>query len=180
MRLEPIGRLEMHYDPKAAWLRPNGEKEGAGFGFGSGRMVGLRLQGSVISANHPRRREDGVWCPDCHGFVTTHDGAKVVFSLHGYSIDETTTTLRRAIVAAVWLRAQEEQYRWLNYHLCVGEGEMDEETEMWWFEIRAIMNEVAVAPPKLARAKPAMSVSLVSVAGKTLVAAKRQSSNRGR
>ena len=66
MRLEPIGRLEMQYDPKAAWLRPYGEKEGAGFGFGSGRMVGPRLQGSVIWANHPRRREDGVWCPDCH------------------------------------------------------------------------------------------------------------------
>jgi len=154
MRLEPIGRLEMQYDPKAAWLRPYGEKEGAGFGFGSGRMVGPRLQGSVIWANHPRRREDGVWCPDCHGFVTTDDGAQVVFSLQGYSIDEATATLRRAIVAAIWLRAQEERYRWLNYHLCVGEGEIDEETELWWFDIRAIVNEVAVAPPKLAWAKP--------------------------
>ncbi len=79
---------------------------------------------------------------------------KVVFSLQGYSIDEATATLRRAIVAAMLLSAQEERYRWLNYHLCVGEGEIDEESELWWFDIRAIANEVAVAPSKLAWAKP--------------------------
>ncbi len=70
------------------------------------------------------------------------------------SIDEATAPLRRAIVAAMWLRAQEERYRWLNYHLCVGEGEIDEETKLWWFDIRAIVNEMAVAPPKLVWAKP--------------------------
>src|SRR5712692_7623377 len=37
---------------------------------------------------------------------------------------------------------------WLNYQLCVGEGEIDEESELWWFDIRAIVNEVAVAPSK--------------------------------
>src|SRR5438128_12320857 len=75
--------------------------------------------------------------------------------IQGYSIDQATPTVRRAIVAAVWFRAQDERYRWLNYHVCIGEGEIDETTEVWWFNINAAVNEVAVAPPKLAWAKPA-------------------------
>jgi len=144
----------MRYEPEAAWLRPYGEKEGAGFGHGRGTVEGPRLQGKGIWANHPRRREDGVWCPDCNGFITTNDGAEVLFTIQGYSIDQATPTVRRAIVAAVWFRAQDERYRWLNYHVCIGEGEIDETTEVWWFNINAAVDEVAVAPPKLAWAKP--------------------------
>jgi hypothetical protein len=144
----------MQYDPNAAWLRPYGEKEGAGFGYGTGTVTGERMQGTGVWANHPRRREDGVWGPDCHGFVTTNDGAKILFSLQGYSIDQTTPTLRRAVVAAIWFHAQDDKYRWLNYHMCVGEGEIDEVTEIWWCNIYAVVNEVAVAPPKLAWATP--------------------------
>jgi hypothetical protein len=144
----------MQYDPNAAWLRPYGEKEGAGFGYGSGTVTGPRLQGTSVWANHPRRREDGVWCPDCHGFITTGDGAKIIFTLQGYSIDQATPTVRRAIVTAIWFRAQDDRYRWLNYHLCVGEGEISEETETWWLDIHALVNDVAVALPQLAWAKP--------------------------
>lgn len=56
----------------------------------------------------------------------------------------------RAIVAAVWFRAQDERYQWFNYHMCVGEGEIDEQTRVWWFNISAVVNEVAIAPPKIA------------------------------
>jgi hypothetical protein len=39
MRLEStVGGPATQDDPKAAWLQPDGEKEGAG--FGNGRMVG--------------------------------------------------------------------------------------------------------------------------------------------
>jgi len=95
-----------------------------------------------------------VWCPDCNGFITTNDGAEVLFTIQGYSIDQARPTVRRAIVAAVWFRAQDERYRWLNYHVCLGEGEIDETTEVWWFNINAAVNEVTVAPPMLAWAKP--------------------------
>jgi len=153
MRLEPVCRLEMQYEADAAWLRPYGDKEGAGFGYGRGTVEGPRLRGKGVWANHPRRREDGVWCPDCHGFITTDEGVKILFTLQGYSIDEATPAVRRAIVAAIWFRAQDERYRWLNYHICVGEGEIDETTEMWWFKISAVVNEAAVAPPKIEWAK---------------------------
>jgi len=80
-------------------------------------------------------------------------GSQDPLTLQGYSIDEATPAVRRAIVAAIWFRAQDERYRWLNYHICVGEGEIDETTEMWWFNISAVVNETAVAPPKIAWAK---------------------------
>lgn len=153
MRLEHLCRFEMAYDPNAAWLRPYGGNEAAGFGYGQGTVDGPHFRGRGVWANHPRRREDGVWCPDCHGFITTEDGAKILFSINGYSIEETTPTIRRAIVAAFWFRAQDERYAWLNYQLCVGEGEIDEETDAWWFNISAVVNEVAAAPPKIAKAK---------------------------
>ena len=101
MRLEPGCRLEMQYEPDAAWLRPYGDKEGAGFGYGKGTVRGSQLRGKGVWANHPRRREDGVWCPDCHGFITTDEGVKTL----GYSIDEATSAVRRAIVATIWFRA---------------------------------------------------------------------------
>ena len=55
-----------------------------------------------------------MWCPDCRGFIATDDGAKILFTVQGYSLDETTSSVRRAIAAAVWFRAQDERYRWLT------------------------------------------------------------------
>lgn len=37
---------------------------------------------------------------------------------------------------------------------CVGEGEIDEEIEVWWFNVAAVVNEIAAAPPKLAWVRP--------------------------
>src|SRR2546425_9855078 len=130
----------MQYGPDAAWLRPYGDKEGAGFGYGKGTVRGSQLRGKGVWANHPRRRGDGVWCPDCHGFITTDEGVKILFTLQGYSIDEATPAVRRAIVAASWVRAQDEPDRWLHYHIRVGGGGSVETTEMWWVVLSAGVN----------------------------------------
>lgn len=154
MRLEPLCKIECRYNPDVAWLRPYGGEEAAGFGYGDGAVEGKWFRGPLRWANHPRRREDGVWCPDCHGFFTTEDGTKILVTIQGYSIDEATPEVRRAIVAAIWFRAQDDRYRWLNYTMCVGEGEIDEQTDVWWFNVSAVVNEVAVAPPKITWARP--------------------------
>jgi hypothetical protein len=49
----------MRYDD-AAWIRPFGSEEGAGFEWGEGTASGDVINGSVHWANYPRRREDGV------------------------------------------------------------------------------------------------------------------------
>jgi hypothetical protein len=87
-----------------------------------------------------RRREDGVWCPDLSGAIETQDGARLVVALRGYRIDETARQ-RRAIVAAVWFWADDERYRWLNYALGIGEGEIDEDKEEGWLRVFACRNE---------------------------------------
>ncbi len=104
-------------------------------------------------ANHPRRREDRVWCPDLNGTIATEDGAKILISIKGYSIIEETPTVNRAIVAAVWFQTDDARYRWLNYFLGTAEGEIDGTTEGWWIRISAVRNDVAKAPPKIEAAK---------------------------
>jgi hypothetical protein len=57
------------------------------------------LRGSVRWANYPRRREDGVWTPDLRGVIRTEDGAEILISLHGQSVQEDPPDLgRRAIL----------------------------------------------------------------------------------
>jgi hypothetical protein len=51
------------------------------------------------------------------------------------------------------MRADDERYRWLNYVLGIGEGEIDEEVEEWWLRIYACLNEVAAGSPGIAGAK---------------------------
>jgi hypothetical protein len=154
MRLEPLCKVEGRYTPNVAWVRPFGGQEAAGFGQGEGQVTGRHLAGSLVWANHPRRREDGVWCPDLHGAITTDDGARILLTLQGYSLELDTPTVRRALVVAVRFAAQHERYRWLNSTLGVAEGEIDEETEAWWVEVYAVVNEVVAAPVKIEGAKP--------------------------
>jgi hypothetical protein len=152
MRLEPICELRMKYE-EGAWLAPFRADERQGYGTGGGLVAGAKLQGTMRWSNHPRRREDGVWCPDLHGRIDTPDGAKVLISVKGYSILEATPTVRRAIVAAVWWQADDDRYQWLNYVLGIGEGEIDEETEEWWLRVYGCLNEVAAGSPSIAGAK---------------------------
>ncbi len=146
MRIEPLCRLTMKYE-NGAWLVPFQGHERQGYGSGSGRVTGPRLQGMMHWSNHPRRREDGVWCPDLRGRIETDDHAEILISVKGYSILEATESVRRAIVGGVWFWAEDDRYRWLNYVFGAGEGEIDEETEEWSLEVFACVNEVATGPP---------------------------------
>ena len=148
MRLEELGTMRMRYD-EGTWIAPCGEHEYVGFGTGKVRIEGPRIGGTMHWSNHPRRREDGVWCPDLDGAIVTDDGANLLVRIEGYSIIEDTPTVGRAIVAAVWFRSDDARYRWLNYFLGIGEGEIDETTEEWWMKIYAVRNEVAKGLPKI-------------------------------
>ena len=88
------------------------------------------------------------------GVIQTEDGAEILLGLKGYSIKEQTPTVRRAIVAAVWLQASDERCRWLNYVLGIGEGEIDEVTEELWIRVSFCRNEVAQAPHAIGALPP--------------------------
>jgi len=154
MRLEPLCRLSMRYTD-AAWVRPFGGEEGAGFGSGDGSVSGDVLKGALTWANYPRRREDGVWTPNVRGLIRTDDGVEVLLSMHGQSIEEETPQgLRRAILARVELLTDHERLLWLNTTFVVAEGEIDEDTEEIWFEAYACVNDRVEHRPAIGEAPP--------------------------
>jgi uncharacterized protein DUF3237 len=153
MRLEYLCEIRMRYDTDATWLvpyEPYGGRQAIGFGIGSGQVAGERVRGTIQWANHPTRREDGVWCPNMTGAILTEDGVRLVVRVRGLSILEKAPGRRRAIVATAWFHAEDDRYRWLNYILGIGEGEIDEETEEWWIRFAEARNEVAAGPPAIA------------------------------
>ena len=156
MRLERFGKLTMRYG-RGSWHRPYGKgsdgKEALGFGDGEGEMTG-EIDGSLVWANYPRRREDGVWTPNLRGRMATARGQEILVSIHGQSVEEAAPGSRRAILARVELTTGEEQYRWLNTCFFVGEGEIDEETEEWSLTLFACLNEEAVGPPAIGAEPP--------------------------
>jgi hypothetical protein len=152
MRLDSFGRVSMRY-LGASWHRPHGGEEGLGFGHGDGAISG-EVEGKVVWANYPRRREDGVWTPNLRGMVISDDGHELVLSVHGQSIEERAAGQRRAILARIELTTEAEPYRWLNTCFLVGEGEIDEERENWWLDTYVCVNEVAQGPPGLGSEPP--------------------------
>ena len=152
VRLEPLCRLSMQYRG-ASWHRPYGGDEALGFGHGDGLVTG-EIEGSLVWANYPRRREDGVWTPNLRGMIRTADGDELVVSIHGQSVQEDTSDPRRAILARVELTTSAEAYRWLNACFVVGEGEIDEERESWWIDTYVCLNELASGPPALGAEPP--------------------------
>ena len=137
------------------WLVPFGTAEGAGFGTGDGTVSGEVLRGTLRWANYPRKREDGVWTPNIRGAIRTEDGAEVIASMHGQSVEETTPTgLRRAILVRLELLSDDDAYRWLNTTFVVGEGEIDAEAEEIWIDAYVCINEMAAYPPGLGDAPP--------------------------
>ena len=152
MRLEPIFRLSMRY-ADASWHRPHGGEEGLGFGQGDGEVTG-ELEGTLVWANFPRRREDGVWTPNLRGTITARDGSELLVSIHGQSVEEAAPGARRAILARVEVTTEAEPYRWLNTCFLVGEGEIDEERENWWLDAYVCVNELAEGPPALGSEPP--------------------------
>jgi hypothetical protein len=100
-------------------------------------------------------REDGVWTPNVRGVIKADDGAEILISLHGQSVqEETTAGVRRAILTRVELMTDHESYRWLNTSFVVGEGEIDEETEEVWVQAYVCINEMVQQPPALGQAPP--------------------------
>jgi hypothetical protein len=103
----------------------------------------------------PRRREDGVWTPNLRGVIRIQDGAEILISFHGQSVQEDSPdVVRRAILTRVELLSDDERYRWLNTSFVVGEGEINEETEDWWVEAYVCVNEVVQHPPALGATPP--------------------------
>lgn len=137
----------------SSWHRPYGSEEGLGFGHGDGAVVG-EIEGSLVWANYPRRREDGVWTPNLRGMIrTTADGYELVVSMHGQSVKATDAPYR-AILARVELTTDAERYRWLNTCFVVGEGEIDEEHESWWLDTYVCINEQAHGRPAIGAEPP--------------------------
>jgi hypothetical protein len=140
-----------------SWHRPYGAREDGeealGFGQGEGAVIG-ELEGKVVWANYPRRRQDGVWTPNLRGVITLPDGTQLLVSIHGQSVEERGDDHRRAILARVELTSEAERYRWLNTCFLVGEGEIEEESEEWWLDTFVCVNEVAQGPPALGVAPP--------------------------
>ncbi len=143
--------MSMRYEGESVWVRPYGQGEGSGFGSGSGTVNGERIKGTLTWANHPRRREDGVWCPNLNGFISTTEGDKILVAIKGYSILEKPPGEKRSIVASVTFqtKAENHRYRWLNYIIGIAEGEIDEEKDTLWLNVYACLNQVASNPSAL-------------------------------
>jgi hypothetical protein len=156
VRLESFCKLAMRY-VNASWHRPypsRGEDDEAlGFGHGDGTVSG-EIEGKLVWANYPRRRQDGVWTPNLRGMITARDGNELLLSIHGQSVQELGAGNRRAVLARVELTTEAEPYRWLNTAFLVGEGEIDEERENWWLETYVCVNEQAHGPPALGAEPP--------------------------
>jgi hypothetical protein len=116
--------------------------------------VSGEIEGAVVWANYPRRRQDGVWTPNARGRIVARDGNELLLSIHGQSVEERGPRDRRAILARVELTTEAEPYRWLNTCFLVGEGEIDEERENWWLETYVCVNEVAQGPAALGAEPP--------------------------
>jgi hypothetical protein len=156
VRLESFCKLSMRY-VNASWHRPypsRGENEEAlGFGQGDGTVSG-EIEGNLVWANYPRRRQDGVWTPNLRGVISARDGNELLLSIHGQSVEERAAGHRRAILARVELTTEAEPYRWLNTCFLVGEGEIDEERENWWLDTYVCLNEQVHGPPALGAEPP--------------------------
>jgi hypothetical protein len=150
VRLETLCRLSMRYT-RGSWQRPYGEDgaaaEALGFGHGDGTVSGA-IEGELVWANYPRRRQDGVWTPNLRGVIAARDGSELLVSVRGQSVEEQAAG-RRAILARVELTTEATAYRWLNTCFVVGEGEIDEEREVWWLDTYVCVNERAQGPPAL-------------------------------
>jgi hypothetical protein len=137
-----------------SWQRPYpAGNEAIGFGDGDGEISG-EIEGALTWANYPRRREDGVWTPNVRGRIATGQGQTILINMHGQSVLESASGTRRAILARLELVTGDEQYRWLNTCFFVGEGEIDEETDVAWLNLFVCVNEEAQGPPAIGAEAP--------------------------
>jgi len=137
------------------WAAPFDGDERAGWGNGDGTVSGDTLRGALRWSNYPRRREDGVWTPNVRGVIDTDDGAAIIVSMHGQSVEEQRENgLARAILVRLELLTEAEQYRWLNTTFAVAEGEIDEATEEIWMQAYVCVNDAVEHAPAIGGPPP--------------------------
>jgi len=125
MRVTPLCDLNLTPTGQPRLVQPYGGEEGMVFLAGEGVVDGERLRGVATWFNYARRRSDGAMQPNIRGAITTHDGATILFEMHGHV---------RLVVGAdgplgdqlmrVTFETADERYRWLNDAFCVFEGKM--------------------------------------------------------
>lgn len=150
MRLDHLFDIDMKYVGETVELRPHGEASGEWFGVLEGAIRGPRLTGRLRWANHARRREDGVWCPDAHGVVTAEDGAQILMTMRGYNVPPKVSGEKGSVVATCTFSSSEAKYRWLNDVIAVVEGTRDAERNETRLKAYACVNETITRSPTVA------------------------------
>ena len=132
MELEYLCRMEFKYGEGGfTQLTPFGGTEGQGYGVGVGVVKGERLEGSLRWSNTPRRRSDGVLLPDTDGLIETMDGARIFFSLRGYSLPKDTPT-SRILLSSITFATDDSRCSWLNTAFGVQDGDIDLKSGVIW------------------------------------------------
>jgi hypothetical protein len=140
MELEYLCRMEFKYGEGGfTQLTPFGGAEGQGYGIGVGVVKGEQLEGSLRWSNTPRRRSDGVLLPDTDGLIETVDGARIFFSVRGYSLPKNTPT-SRILLSSITFATDDFRYSWLNTAFGIQDGDVDLKRALSWH------------PPSFARA----------------------------
>lgn len=125
MELEHLCDMEFRYDDAGlTQLAPFGGSEGQGYGSGIGTVKGDRLEGRLRWSNTPRRRSDGVLLPDTDGLIQTEDGARIFFSIRGYSLAKDTPT-SRVLLSSITFATDDPRYSWLNTSFGIQDGDVD-------------------------------------------------------
>ncbi len=125
MELEHLCDMEFKYDESGlTQLAPFGGTEGQGYGGGVGTVAGDRLEGSLRWSNTPRRRSDGVLLPDTDGLIHTSDGARIFFSVRGYSLAKDTAG-KRVLLSSITFATEDPHYSWLNTSFGIQDGDVD-------------------------------------------------------
>ncbi len=122
MQLKPLYTVRFIY-PQGWQVELKGDAgvEEQHFYFAEGRVEGS-IRGAFRAANHPRRRPDGPFLMDLHGFIETEDGALIVLDYRGYG--RAYPRGRRQVVGAAFHLSDHERYRRLNDAVCVLAGEV--------------------------------------------------------
>jgi hypothetical protein len=150
VRLDYLFDIDMKYVGETVALQPHGDGTREWFGVLEGVLRGPRLMGRLRWANHARQREDGVWCPNAHGVVTTEDGAQILMTMRGYNIPAKVSGAKGSVVATCTFSASDTKYRWLNDVIAVVEGTRDSERNETRLKAYACVNETIIRSPSVA------------------------------
>ncbi len=122
MHLKPLYTVRFHY-PRGWEVQLTGDagSEEHDFFFAEGRLEG-GIAGQFRAANHPRKRVDGHYLMDLHGFIETIDGGLIMLEYRGYG--RSYPAGRRQVIGAAFHLSEHTNYRRLNDAVCVIAGEV--------------------------------------------------------